>query len=190
MKKSVHKTGLKRIVLGDFLNGELSMKKVLIAAALLFSSGVQGLENEPLVHKESEADIREKQLLGAAHLYLSNLDAASSLDTAEITDRVSLMCAPNCRKIVNGKVIFENREYYSVQLSNAKKEVGAWSVHPLEILTHVDDHLVVIRHLVYTEKAGTLTVFLILRYNDEFRITEINEVFNQFEGINEIPQIR
>lgn len=161
------------------------MKKVLIAAVLFLSSGIQALENEVQVHQVSE----EKQLLNAADLYLSNLNNASSLDTAQIADQVSKICAPNCRKVVNGKVIFEERESYSVQLSDIKKVVGAWSIQPLEILPYVDKNLVVIRQLVFTEKTGVLAVFLILRYNDEYKITEINEVYSQFEGKVEIPQV-
>jgi hypothetical protein len=161
------------------------MKKVLFAAVLFLSSGIQALENESRVHQVAQ----EKQLLHAADLYLSNLNQASSLDTAQIAEQVALICAPNCRKVVNGKVIFEDRESYSLQLSDIKRVVGTWSIQPLEILPYEDKNLVVIRQLVFTEKTGVLTVFLILRYNDEYKITEINEVYTQFEGKVEIPQV-
>jgi hypothetical protein len=164
------------------------MKRILIAAILLLSSGIQALENETPVHKVYENE--EKQLLNTADLFLSHLNQASSWDTAQIDHQASLICAPKCRKIVNGKVIFEERESYALQLSEIKKIVGTWSIHPVEILPYVDRHLVVIRQLVVTEKTGILTVFLILRCNEEFKITEIDEVYSQFEGKVEVPNVR
>jgi hypothetical protein len=155
------------------------MKYALIAA-LLLTSGVQALENESQINNVaavSEID----QLQAAAHLYLRNLEDASFLNTDEIAARVSTMCALSCKKIVNGKVIFESSEHYSVQLTDIKKDVGTWTVQPLEILTDVGSRVAVIRQLVPTEKAGVLIVFVILRYNDEFKITEINEVYSKLD---------
>jgi hypothetical protein len=156
------------------------MKYALIAA-LLLTSGVQTLENESQMNNiaaVSEID----QLQAAAHLYLRNLEDASFLNADEIAARVSTMCAPSCKKIVNGKVIFESSEHYSVQLTNIKKDVGTWTVQPLEILTDVGSRAAMIRQLVFTEKAGVLIVFVVLRFDDEYKITEIDEVYNKFNG--------
>lgn len=156
------------------------MKYALIAA-LILTSGVQALENELQLNNiaaVSEID----QLQAAAHLYLRNLGDASSQNIDEIADRISTMCAPNCKKIVNGRVIFETREHYSVQLTDIKKDIGIWAIQPLEILTDVGSRVAVIRQLVFTEKAGVLIVFVILRYDDQYKITEIDEVYSKFNG--------
>jgi hypothetical protein len=156
------------------------MKYTLIAAAL-FTSGVQALENESQVNN-IEAVSEIDQLQAAAHLYLRNLGDASSQNIDEIADRISTMCTPNCKKIVNGKVIFESREHYSVQLTDIKKDIGIWAIQPLEILTDVGSRVAVIRQLVFTEKAGVLIVFVVLRFDDEYKITEIDEVYSKFNG--------
>ena len=62
-----------------------------------------------------------------------------------------------------------------------KKAVGKYSLETLEIVASFDDRLAVVRHLVNTENAGSQIVFVILRYDSDFRITEINEVYNRKE---------
>lgn len=102
----------------------------------------------------------------------------------------ALICAPDCKKIVNGKLSANSRDAFISELLELKQNQGHWAVQPSEILFLPESRIAVIRLLIAIERAGALTAFVILRYNSEFLVAEINEVFNQYEGCDEIPQIR
>ncbi len=139
-------------------------------------------EQIKLTHEKIVNTLGREALISTANHYLKFLNDASFCDAAEIASQVSQLCVPNCKKILNGKTLFQDRNHYTSQLVEIKKEIGAWKIQPLDVFTSVENSIVVIRHLVITEKAGDLIVLLVLRCNPDGLITEINEVFNKFES--------
>ena len=102
----------------------------------------------------------------------------------------ALICAPDCKKIFNGKLSANSRDEFISQLLDLKQNQGHWAVSPAEILFLPESRVAVLRLIIAIERAGAFTAIVILRYTPEFLVAEINEVFNKFEGCDEIPQIR
>ncbi len=103
----------------------------------------------------------------------------------------SLICSPDLKKIFNGKLSANSRDEFISQLLELKHRQGNWAIHPADILILPESRTVVLRLIIAIEKAGVFTAIVILRYTPDLLIAEINEVFNQFEGMDhEIPKIR
>lgn len=103
----------------------------------------------------------------------------------------SLICAPDIKKIVNGKLQLKSREEFVHQLQSLKQRAGHWMINPVDSVISTEDRAVAIRLVISIEKIGTQTALVILRYTPELQVQEINEVFTQFEGMeHEIPKIR
>jgi hypothetical protein len=153
------------------------MMKQLLLWLTCFTA-VANAERSDIPKEQLMYTTNKETLLLTADRYITFLNDASSCNASEIAAQVLQLCVPNCQKILNGKVLFDERKYYVDQLVEIKKEVGAWKIQPLDVLTSTENHAVIIRHLVITEKTGNLIVLVILRCNSDGLITEINEVFS------------
>ncbi len=59
---------------------------------------------------------------------------------------------------------------------------GAWKVLPMDTIIAPSSNTVVLRILIEMERFGAYTAIVILRYDSNYLITEINEVLNQVKG--------
>lgn len=99
----------------------------------------------------------------------------------------ALICAPDCKKIFNGKLTANSRDEFISQLLDLKQNQGYhWAINPAEILFLPESRVAVLRLIIAIEMAGEFTAIVILRYTPEFLVAEINEVFNRL-GCDEIP---
>lgn len=130
---------------------------------------------------DKEEATKRLETLGKNYIDLLNQIATGQERSYE--QDVSTVCASNCKKIVNGSVWFEGAEHFVPQIVSAGQKVGSWSIELLDSIPGRDGRSIVLRYLVPTEKAGIFNTLVILRCNDQFQITEINEIYNAYEGI-------
>jgi hypothetical protein len=102
-------------------------------------------------------------------------------DKPSYPDEIFSLCTPQCKKVRNGKLLFEGSEHYADQLNTAKEWLGTWSMDILDLIISEDSRTAVILYRLSTQKEGDLIVLVILRYDSHFMINEINEVHNKFE---------
>lgn len=121
-------------------------------------------------------------IIHAANQYLNVLNNIGRQQDACDPQEITKLCNHNCTKTRNGKILFENRESFADQLIAAKDWLGAWSIQTVELLPISDLRSTVIRYELTTEKEGTLLVFVILRFDEDHLIYDINEVHNMKEG--------
>ena len=88
----------------------------------------------------------------------------------------------DCKKILNGQLFTQNREEFLRDLRSVYENQGAWEVYPADIIIDPSNNAVVLRIFIEMEKFGTYTAIVILRYDSDYLITEINEVLNQVKG--------
>jgi hypothetical protein len=106
-------------------------------------------------------------------------------------EKAARACAPDCKKIFNGKLEVSSREEFVAQLLSLKQKEGCWVIRPVETIVSTQDHTAVIRLIITLEKGGIYTALVILRFTPELLVKEVNEVFNQWEGSeDEIPKTR
>ena len=118
--------------------------------------------------------------------FINHMGGEESFDS-----NFTLICAPDIKKIVNGKLQLKSREEFIQQLQSLKQMVGHWVIKPVDVVISTEDRAVAVRLVIAIEKTRTQTALVILRYTPELQVQEINEVFTQCEGIEyEIPKIR
>lgn len=91
----------------------------------------------------------------------------------------ALICAPDCKKIFNGKLTANSRDEFISQLIDLQNQGYHWAINPAEILFLPESRVAVLRLIIIIEKAEACTAIVILRYTPEFLVSEINEVFNR-----------
>lgn len=97
------------------------------------------------------------------------------------SEEIMPLCTRNCKKVRNGKLLFEGKELFASQLDTGKEWLGAWSIDVREVLTSTDHRTSTIRYDLSTEKEGNLVVIVILHFDTNHLIYEINEVHNKLE---------
>lgn len=120
-------------------------------------------------------------LLSAANHYLDVLNKIGDPEANYTSDEILPVCANDCKKIRNGKLLFEGKEFFAAQLNGGKEWLGGWLIEPLEVMVSAEDHAAIIRYKLLTEKEDALLVFVILRFDPNYLIREINEVHNKLE---------
>ncbi len=126
--------------------------------------------------------LSEKEALtNAANHYLAIINKIGAAKNGCRSEEIASLCTKNCRKVRNGKLLFESRDLFAGQLDSGKEWLGAWSIEEREILIAAEERSAIIRYKLSTEKEGDLLVFVILRFDSNYKICEINEVHNQLE---------
>lgn len=93
-------------------------------------------------------------------------------------DEAVTLFAQDCRKVFNGQTVAKSRDEFVRDLLSVYANFGGWKMLPLEFIKAADNSCTVIRFLIETERLGTNTAIVILRYDENSLITEINEVFS------------
>lgn len=126
--------------------------------------------------------LSEKSLLiEAANRYVDFLNQLGLIPEHSYPQEIFSLCAENCKKVRNGKLLFEGSEHFAEQLNTAKEWIGTWSIHVLDLIVSIESRAVVVRYALSTQNEGELIVLVILRYDSDFKICEINEVHNKIE---------
>lgn len=127
------------------------------------------------MHKDSEI------LIKAAQRYLIFINQISQGIPASQTEAAEIL-SPNCKKVLNGQIFTQNREDFLKDLRSVYENQGAWVVRAVDIIPAPSTQTVVLRLFIEMEKHGTYTAIVILRYDSNYLVTEINEVLTQAKG--------
>jgi hypothetical protein len=134
-------------------------------------------------HGNQEEDIMSEKeaLTRAAHNYITVLDKIGTSRKDFLSKEILPLCAKNCRKVRNGRLLFAGRDSFAAQLDSGKEWLGMWSIEVCELLIATDERAATIQYKLSTEKEGDLIVIVILYFDSNFLIKEINEVHNFLE---------
>lgn len=138
--------------------------------------------NDKLSIEENNMPFSEKEaLIKAANHYIETLNKIGASQTDYRSKDIEPLCSVNCKKIRNGKVLFEGKDFFVAQLDAGKEWLGSWTIDVQEVLILTDNRAAVIRYELATEKEDHLVIIAILRFDSNYLITEINEVHNKLE---------
>lgn len=154
------------------------MKNALMTTACLSAVAGQSLETEDEIPPASCTEA----LHDAAARYVAFINRVGDPHYTSFEDEVTALCAAKCKIVLNGITLFEDRELLIPHLTNAREELGSWTVEPLDLVVSTESRAVVVRYLLPTRNEGNVIAIMILRYDPDNLIAEINEVYNQFEG--------
>ena len=156
---------------GDGARASLRARESLDVAVAALQKAFNQISVEDMSDNEA--------LTQAANHYVAILDkiGAPQSDCREILS----LCTKNCKKVRNGKLLFKNRDLFADQLNSGKEWLGTWSIDVQELLISIDTRTATIRYNLYTEKEGDLVVIVILHFDSNDLIHEINEVHNRLE---------
>ncbi len=158
------------------------MKKYFFVLCLLGISQVISSEKEIKLDVMIQWQISEKEALRkAANRYIEILNHIGAPQSGCRTEEITSSCARNCKKVRNGEILFEERDQFPLQLEAGKSWLGSWSIDVKGLLIAADDRAAAIRYELSTEKEGNLIVFVLLYFDSNYLITEINEVHNKLE---------
>ena len=127
------------------------------------------------------ADETTDPLLTATHRYIDFITELGSNDQFDPAIMTAI-CSPECKKIFNGRLIAESRDVFFADLLSIKQAHGGWRIQPVEIITSPKSMTAVFRLIIDIGHNPTSTTIVILRFNPDYTVKEINEVLNQFEG--------
>jgi hypothetical protein len=157
------------------------MKFVLFLSSLFFPLLSQISASDP-ASLESLKEENMKSLVDIGNDYMALLNRIGAEQNLSHQNKASSLCAPHCKKIVNGALWYQGVDNFVPQLLSTAEKVGFWTIEPLDVISSQDGRTIALRFLVRTEKAGIWNTCVILRCDDALFITEINEVFNSYEG--------
>lgn len=124
--------------------------------------------------EENNMSFSEKEaLIKAANHYIETLNQIGASQTHSQSKDIESLCSVNCKKIRNGKVLFEGKDLFAAQLDAGKEWLGTWKIDVQEVLTSAGNRTAVIRYELATEKEGYLVIIAILRFDSNYLISEI-----------------
>ncbi|CDR33221.1 hypothetical protein [Criblamydia sequanensis] len=142
---------------------------------LLFVSGLIPFLSEAL---DSRSD---PELLKCATIsYLKLIDQISCGHFSP--EDGSPIISPSCKKILNGQLYTETREDFLNDLYSVYSAQGSWKIRLKDLFIDPESNASVLRLFIEMEKLGIYTAIVILRYDSDYLITEINEVLTQVTG--------
>ena len=120
----------------------------------------------------------ENHLGDATYRYLDFIDSLAHGEY--IPDGLAAtLLDQDCKKIFNGSLYTSTRDAFVSDLVTVNKTQGCWNVYPADIIISPKSSTSILRLIIEMETSETFTAIVILRFNEKFLITEINEVFNR-----------
>ena len=152
------------------------VKRQLFFALLMFLGTTLSAKERPVQTVMSPMQVSQK------YIQLMNyMGKGGQVQMAE----VALLLAPDCKKVFNASLIQTTREGIMNDLVSVFANYGGWKHTLLESINASPSNVAVLRTVVETERIGTHTTIIILRFNQNNLITEINELFAPVkEGYN------
>ncbi len=120
-------------------------------------------------------------LMNASNQYIDTLKKIGSSESSCLSEAILPLCAKNCRKVRNGKLLFEEKGSFPMQLDAGKQWLGSWLINVLDVVISVDRRTATILYELETEKEGRLTIIAVLYFAPDFLISKIEEVHNRIE---------
>ncbi len=149
-----------------------------LACFILFATHAVEEENAKATCLYAESETLRK----ATEKYLKFIDQISKGLHFSQLEAAEEILSPNCKKVLNGQLYAQNREDFVMDLLSVYQNHGGWEVYPQDIIIAPLNNAVVLRLFIEIEKYGTYTAQVILRYDSDYLITEINEVLSPVNG--------
>lgn len=143
------------------------------------------MRNNNAAHMYSLRMHKEAALHAVAKRYISFLAQFGAAEQGNIQDAMESLFAPDCHKVINGKVVVRTKDQLYTQMANAKNMVGTWQVEIVNPVTmNIDTNTIVIHYHITTKMFGTVVVMKFLKVDSGY-ITEINEVYNMLDTVDD-----
>lgn len=127
----------------------------------------------------AEGNDPHNKLLDSAHQYLNFIDQISCGKATNSLDDSKVLFTDDCKKVFNGNLLTSTREAFVLDLLSVYENHGGWKITPVDIIVAPSSHCVILRVMTDLENYGAFTAIVILRYDTNYLVTEINEVFNK-----------
>jgi len=158
------------------------IKKICFLVCCLFALVIPAAAEKTPETFMNTLQNHSEALLKATHKYVDFINRIGKGEIFAQMDEAATVIAPECKKIFNGHLFAKNREDFVTDLLSVYKNHGCWQIIPIEVVRAPSDNIVILRLLIETENFGTNTAIVILRYDSNYLITEINEVFSPVKG--------
>ena len=116
----------------------------------------------------TEAQDNSETLLKASRRYVDFINRISVGEVFPQLDEAATLIAPDCKKIFNGHLFTKNREEFVADLLSVYENHGSWKIIPVDIIPAPASNIVVLRLIIETERFGTNTAIVILRYDSSY----------------------
>lgn len=113
--------------------------------------------------------------------YIAFLQKIGRLDSSITREEVSQLFASECKKIVNGSILFTSSNVLSEQLNTARNATGGWNIKILLLTASQEDRTCTIQIEWEGAKMERHTTMMILFMDDAGKISQIHEVYNEFK---------
>ncbi len=121
------------------------------------------------------------KLREAANAYVQFINRLSQGEEFDQFTAAKTLLSPGCRKIFNGHLITSSADEFVQDLLCVYKTHGPWTIRPEDIIVSLESNTAVLRLLVDMEADGKFTEILLLKFDQNHLIDEINIVFNKVE---------
>ena len=112
---------------------------------------------------------------------MSNVGAL--LTEQEFVQQLPMLFAQSITKVENGKIIVTGQAALLDQLKNARDYAFPWKIEVLDVVNDDQNRKSMVRFTWNSEKVGMHITAAILKFDENSKIVEINEVYNKFSDI-------
>lgn len=124
-------------------------------------------------------EITEKKLLDQTYRYLDFISKIGGGEIFSYTEVAADLLTLDCQKVFNGNLYTASRDLFIADLLSVNETQGCWTILPLDILISPKNKTSTLRLIIKMGKSDVFTAMVLLRYDDNYLIKEINEVFNK-----------
>lgn len=162
------------------IHGILKRKSLTCWVTMISSLQLNSFFRKPvqLANDAHECSCTDQKLREVMGRYLEQIHLISQGKSQGSFDSI---LAPDCKKILNGKLISSNRDAFVKELETINKTLGNWTVVPRKMICSSQDRtLVLSMDIALNQKAYLATVFF--HFNRLNLISLLDETFVEANG--------
>lgn len=120
--------------------------------------------------------------LALAYMELMTQLGNPSIDV-NLEKELPALFSASIQKIENGSVIVSNEKELQKQLTNARAFAAPWKIKTKDIIVDESQRIAAINFSWTSDKIGSHITTVIMKFDKNNKIVELNEVYNKTEGI-------
>lgn len=122
-----------------------------------------------------------EELRAIGESFVTFLQKVGQSDMSVTPEDVSPLHASQCKKVVNGTVLFTESKDMPDQLNSARKAAGKWTIKTLLTSASSEDGTCTLQFKWKGENMGKHTTMVILYLDEMGKISQIHEVYNEYK---------
>ncbi len=159
------------------------MRKLFLISVLFFGTQVDAfpIKMSDTAIEQLKLHAAAQKMKDAASRYIQFINRLASGEQFDHQESANKLLRHDCKKIFNGALVTSDSKAFVDDLLTLHATYGSWKLTPADIIISTESSTAAVRLFVDIPALGKFTEIVLMRFDEDFSIFELNIVFSKVQ---------